>query len=357
MTEASTEKPLLRALRGGALERPPVWLMRQAGRYLPEYRALRASVAGFLELCLTPALAVEATLQPLRRFPLDAAILFSDILVLPHALGQPVAFEEGHGPVLEPLAGPADIDRLRPEEAADRLAPVPATLRLLRPALPEGAALIGFAGAPWTVATYMIEGGSSRSFARSRAWAAAEPASFARLIELLVETTADHLARQAEAGAEVLQIFDSWAGALEGEDLRRWSIEPLTAIIRRLRARCPAVPVILFPRGVGPAYAAYAGTGCDGLSLDSDVALEWARAVLQPRCALQGNLDPQRLVEGGRPMAAAANRILACLADGPFVFNLGHGVLPETPPEHVAALVEQVHGWRGAGRARASAHG
>lgn len=340
------DKTLIRALKGQTLSSPPIWLMRQAGRYLPEYRQIRARAADFLDFCLTPELAVEATLQPIRRYGFDAAILFSDILVVPHGLGRTVWFEEGSGPRLDPLERAEDIDRLSTERAAEALAPVYEAVRRLRPELPEETALIGFAGAPWTVASYMIEGGTSRDFALAKRWAYGAPDSFARLIEVLVEATADHLIAQVEAGAEALQIFDSWAGVWPEAGLRRWCLEPAAEIRRRVAAAYPDVPVILFPRGAGVLYAAFAEeSGAQALSLDTTVPLSWARETLQGRVAVQGNLDPLLLIPGGEAQRAAAAAILDGLGHGPFVFNLGHGITPEAPPEHVAALVEQVRAW------------
>jgi uroporphyrinogen decarboxylase len=344
------EKLLVRALRGETLTRPPIWLMRQAGRYLPEYRATRAKAGGFLDLCYNPELAVEVTLQPIRRFGFDAAILFSDILVVADALGQKVGFEEGRGPVLEALQDGADLARLPGLSGChDRLAPVYATVAGIKAALPRETALIGFAGAPWTVASYMIEGGSSRDYAKAKSWVYNRPKDFAALVELLVEATAQYLIRQIEAGAEVLQLFDSWAGSLAHAEMLRWSLEPMKAIIARVRAAHPEVPVIVFPRAVGAGYLDFARAGvADGLSLDQSVPLDWAWSQLQGgKLALQGNLDPLLLVAGGQAMRETALRILDKLGRGPFIFNLGHGIVPETPPEHVAQLVELVRGWQG----------
>lgn len=324
--------------------------MRQAGRYLPEYRRLRARAEGFLDFCYTPALAVEATLQPIRRYAFDAAIIFSDILVVPHALGQKVWFEEGQGPRLEALGGAEDLTRLRTHGLAAALAPVYQALADARAALPAETALIGFAGAPWTLATYMLEGGSSREFAAARHWIGARPAAFAQLVEILVEAVAEHLIRQAEAGAEALQIFDSWAGALndgslEGDSLRRWSLEPIAEIARRVRAARPDVPLIVFPRGVGEGYRAFAEAGlAAALSLDSAVPLDWAERRLHQYVTLQGNLDPRVLAAGGVAMTEACSGILAAWGGGPFVFNLGHGILPQTPLEHVGDVLELVRG-------------
>ncbi len=336
-------KPLLQVLAGNMIKPPPVWLMRQAGRYLPEYRALRQSAGSFLEFCFTPELAVEASLQPIRRYGFDAAILFSDILVIPHALGQEVWFEEGQGPRLQAVEGPADVDRLSAEGQRERLRPVYTAVEELRRRLPSETALIGFAGAPWTVATYMLEGGSSRRFAVAKLWIEERPQELARLIDLLVDSTFDHLSAQVEAGAEVLQIFDTWAGALSAEGRRRWSLEPLSEIVRRLKSAHPQVPVILFPRAAGDVYLDFASrSGADALSLDPGVPLQWARAELQSRVAVQGNLDPRTLVAGGRRLDEEARLILEALGQGPFIFNLGHGILPQTPLEHVARLVEVV---------------
>jgi uroporphyrinogen decarboxylase len=340
-------KPLIGALTGQIGSPTPIWLMRQAGRYLPEYRQTRAKAASFLEFCFTPDLAVEASLQPIRRFALDGAILFSDILVLPHALGRKVVFVEGKGPLLEPLRTHQELDRLTLAAVRENLAPVFETLIRLRRELPKDVTLIGFAGAPWTVACYMVEGEGSSDFQGVRRLAYREPEMFARLIDLLSDATIDYLSAQIEAGAEALQIFDSWAGSLAEAELRRWSLAPLTRIVAALKQRHPGVPVILFPRGAGVLYREFAlASGAAALSLDSSLPLAWAAAELQGRTALQGNLDPLLLVEGGEAMRQEAERILRVLGHGPFVFNLGHGVLPDTPPEHVAELVGLVRGWK-----------
>jgi uroporphyrinogen decarboxylase len=346
----SSEKKLIRTLKGETLSPPPIWLMRQAGRYLPEYRATRAGAKDFLNLCFTPELAVEVTLQPIRRYGFDAAILFSDILVLPHALGQKVWFEEGAGPRLEPLRDVADIARLSGDAMREILAPVFETLRRLRQELPEETALIGFAGAPWTVASYMIEGRTSRDFATAKTWAYRAPEEFAQLIDLLIASTSDYLIAQVEAGAEVLQLFDSWAGVWPEAALRRWCLEPATEIVRRVKAVHPEVPVILFPRGAGLLYEAYATeSGAEGLSLDTTVPLDWARERLQGRVALQGNLDPLLLVSGGAALEAGVSHILETLGQGPLIFNLGHGITPQVPPEHVEDLMVQLREWRPSG--------
>lgn len=338
-------KTLLQALAGRRVEPPPIWLMRQAGRYLPEYLALRRTAGSFLEFCFTPELAVEATLQPIRRYGFDAAILFSDILVVPYALGQKVWFEEGRGPRLDAIEEASDLDRLRLEDVRARLRPVYATVEELRRQLPPETALIGFAGAPWTVATYMLEGGSSRDFAKATRWRESRRTEFARLIGLLVDATVDHLSAQVSAGAEVLQIFESWAGALPEEARQEWSLAPLTEIVRRLKAAHPGVPIILFPRGAGESYREFATqSGADALSIDPEVPLSWARSELQSRLTVQGNLDPKILKAGGAHLDRAVRSILRELGQGPFVFNLGHGILPETPPENVTRLVRLVRG-------------
>jgi uroporphyrinogen decarboxylase len=337
-------KALLRVLRGETLPVPPVWLMRQAGRYLPEYRALRETVGGFLDLCLTPELAAEVTLQPLRRFALDAAILFSDILIVPYALGQPLEYRDGEGPVLEPVRSAADVAGLNDSDLRDRIAPVWRTVERAKGLLGTDTALIGFAGAPWTVASYMVEGGSSRDFAVVKSWAFSDPGGFGALVDRLVDATIVYLDGQVRAGCDVLQLFDSWAGVLPEAAFRQWVIEPTRKIVSALKLAHQEVPIIGYPRGAGLMYPAYqAETGVSALSLDQTVPLDVARRTLQPLSAIQGNLDPLLLVEGGEPMAAAARDILAALGTGPFIFNLGHGVMPSTPPDHVQALIELVH--------------
>jgi uroporphyrinogen decarboxylase len=328
-------------------EKTPLWLMRQAGRYLPEYRALRAKTGGFMEMCLTPEVAAEITLQPLRRFPLDAAILFSDILMVPHGLGQGVRFEESRGPVLDAIRRNDGLSRLRNDRFLERVAPVMAAIRLIRERLPAEKALLGFAGAPWTVASYMIEGGSSRDYEKSKSWAYDDRASFAQLIDILVNVTSDYLLAQIEAGVDAVQIFDSWAGTLAAGELQSWSLAPIAEIVRRIKSRYPETPVIVFPRGAGVSYLDYAERcGCDALSLDQSVPVAWAARELQPRKVLQGNLDPLLVVQGGDAMRLAAENILKTFGRGRFLFNLGHGILQTTPPEHVAELCDIVHGWQ-----------
>ena len=339
---------LIEVLKGRPAARTPLWLMRQAGRYLPEYRALREKSGGFMEMCLTPELAAEITLQPVRRFPLDAAILFSDILMVPHGLGQPVRFEEGRGPVLDALDRTEDLKRLDFAGFGKRVAPVMAAIRLVRERLPQETALLGFAGAPWTVASYMIEGASSRDFEKAKAWAYGDSSGFARLIDILVNATSDYLLAQIDAGVDAVQIFDSWAGALAAGELQRWGLEPTAEIVRRVKQRYPDVPVIVFPRGAGVSYADYASRcDCNALSLDQSLPPAWAVRKLQPKKILQGNLDPLLVVQGGAAMKAAAENILKTFGAGRFVFNLGHGILQTTPPDHVTELCDIVHGWQG----------
>jgi uroporphyrinogen decarboxylase len=334
------KKPLLAALAGEKAARPPFWFMRQAGRYLPEYRALRKDAGSFLDLCYTPELAAEVTVQPLRRYGMDAAILFSDILVVPHALGQEVAFQEGKGPVLGALdIGVLDVDNLH-DKAAPVYETVRKTRRLLRedPAL-DDQALIGFAGAPWTVATYMVEGGGSKEFMKIREMMYGNPDQLDALIAVLTEATIAYLARQIEAGAEAIQIFDSWAGILPEEMFEKYVIAPTAEIVAVLRQDYPDVPVIGFPKGAGLLYKNYAQqTGVTALGLDYTLPPEWAAQELQSICPVQGCLDPALLLAGGDVMLAAAQRILDVFSGGPFIFNLGHGINKETKPETVAQL-------------------
>ncbi len=338
-----TNKPFLRALKGETVSPPPFWLMRQAGRYLPEYRAIRADLTNFLDLCYSPAQACEVTLQPLRRYGMDAAILFSDILVVPDALGQQVAFHQGEGPVLTPVRSAGDLDGLSLSGLHDHLAPVYETVRLLKDAIPKTTALIGFAGAPWTVATYMVEGGGSKEFGHAKSMAYGNPQLFGRLIDLLVQATGDYLIRQIDQGAEAVQIFDSWAGALPEAEFVRWVIEPNRRLVDRIHQERPGVPVIGFPRGAGVLYERFViETGVDGVSIDTSVPVAWAAKTLQPHCTVQGNLDPILLVAGGEAMDRAIDAIIETLGQGPFIFNLGHGIVPQTPPEHVARLAERV---------------
>ncbi len=338
-----SKKLMLRALDGETLARPPFWFMRQAGRYLEEYRKVRKTAPNFLSFCHSPDLATEVTLQPLRRYGFDAAILFSDILVIPDALGQKVEFREGEGPVLEPVRSSDDLGRLSMDGLIDRMAPIFETVRRLSRDIPETTALIGFAGSPWTVATYMVEGGGSKDYQATRTWAYADPEAFGRLIDLLVDATSAYLVEQVRNGAEIIQLFDTWAGVLPEAEFRRWVIDPNARIVANLRSACPGVPVIGFPRGAGLLYEDFVReTGVDGVSLDATVPTQWASDVLQPLCTVQGNLDNILLLAGGPAMEHAVTRILDVLGRGPFIFNLGHGILPPTPPENVARVVEMI---------------
>ncbi|HTJ58161.1 MAG TPA: uroporphyrinogen decarboxylase [Devosiaceae bacterium] len=339
-------KPLLETIRGKRQERPPIWIMRQAGRYLPEYREVRARAKDFLELCYTPALAREVTLQPLRRFDLDAAILFSDILVIPDALGQNVRFEPGEGPVLEPVSA-RSIANLRPERVLEALAPVLETVEGVRSDLPPDKTLIGFCGAPWTVATYMIGGRGSSDQAAARLFALREPEAFSALLDILIEASTNYLVAQLRAGADAVQIFESWAQNLDEEALAAYVIEPNRRIVAGVRAAIPDAPIIGFPRGAARMLGTYATTtGVDMVGLDQMLPLGFIKEILPEGFAVQGNLDPLRLTVGGDQMARRAEAIIAAFADRPHVFNLGHGVIPETPIEHVAELVRIVKGQR-----------
>jgi uroporphyrinogen decarboxylase len=341
-------KPLLAALRSEKPTRTPLWLMRQAGRYLPEYRELRAKAGGFLDLCYNPAYAAEITLQPLRRFDLDAAILFSDILVIPKALGQDLRFETGEGPALPPIRDLAGLEKLDQSRFLESLSPIFETVRRVKTDLPPQATLIGFAGAPWTVACYMVEGGGSKEFAHVKSWAFRDPDSFQVLIDLLVEKTIIYLSAQCDAGAEAVQLFDSWASALPPAEFNRWVIQPTAKIVKALREKHPHIPFIGFPRGAGFGFERYVReTGVNGVGIDQNVPADWARDHLQPLTTVQGNLDPILLLTGGNRMEEEANRLLETLSPGRFIFNLGHGVLQQTPPDHVARLVDLVHGKNG----------
>lgn len=343
------EKTLLKVLAGETVTPPPIWLMRQAGRYLPEYRATRTEAGSFLDLCYNPALATEVTLQPIRRYHFDAAILFADILLVPHALGQNLWFETGEGPRLDPITTQAGLDGLRSEAAFHaHLAPVYETVGLIRKALPPEVTLIGFAGAPWTVMTYMIAGRGKDDQAGAKALMQEAPAVFDAMLERVVAATAAYCIRQIDAGAEAIKLFDSWAEALADDEaaFRRICLEPVLDIMARVRAVHRDVPFILFPRGAGRLAELFARPGVNALALDTDVPLAFARDVLQPRVAVQGNLDPAHLVTGGPAMEAAARAVLDMLGHGPFIFNLGHGVTPDADPAHVSRLVEIVRSHR-----------
>ena len=351
MPDIPATKPFIRVLAGESCPVPPIWLMRQAGRYLPEYRAIREKVDSFLDLCLNPKLAAEVTLQPVRRFGFDAAILFSDILVVPYALGQHVTFEGGGGPRLEALADPLALRRLR--EAIDQraLAPIYETIERVKHELPREAALLGFCGAPWTVATYMIAGCGTADQIPARLFAYRYPEAFMELIDVLIEASAGYLIGQFEAGVEAVQIFDTWAGVLPADEFQKWCIEPSARIIAAVRRRIPGAKVIGFPRGAGTKLERYlAAVPVDVVGLDWMIELTFARDHIQKRRPIQGNLDPLALLVGGRPLDRAVDAILEAFAHGPFIFNLGHGVLPDTPIAHVERLIARVRGTPAGGR-------
>jgi uroporphyrinogen decarboxylase len=342
-----SEKPLLRALAGDAIWPPPFWLMRQAGRYLPEYREVRARAGDFIALCTTPDLAAEVTLQPIRRYGMDGAILFSDILMVPWAMGQSLRFAEGEGPVLAPVRDATGLALLAPERVVDRAAPIFETVRLVRDALGQHASrvtLIGFAGSPFTVACYMVDGRGGGAFHHTRGLAYADPALFGRLIRMLTEATAEYLLAQAAAGAEALMLFDSWSGTLPPAQFRRWVIEPTAELVRLLRKRLPqGFPLIGFPRLAGPMLAEYAArTNLQALGIDTAMDPRWAADAVAADQALQGNLDPLALLAGGMALEVEARTLLGAMRGRPFVFNLGHGIEKETPPEHVTALTRLI---------------
>ena len=337
------DRPLLAVLRGERRDPPPVWLMRQAGRYLPEYRALRADKGGFLDLVHDSAAAAEVTLQPIRRFGFDGAILFSDILVIPHALGQALTFEVGEGPRLAPPLLDGLLDGLT--AVSERLEPVYRTVALVATQLPPQVTFLGFAGSPWTVATYMVAGQGSKEQAAARRLAYADPAAFGALIEAISAATVEYLAGQVAAGVQAVQLFDSWSGSLSPEQFERWVIAPTVRIVDAFRARCPGVPVIGFPKGAGGKLPAYAReTGVDAIGVDETVDPTWAHATLPPGLPVQGNLDPLALIAGGQALDAAVSRIRQAFRDRPHVFNLGHGILPDTPIVHVERLLAMLRG-------------
>ena len=339
-----TQKTILRALAGEVLPTPPVWMMRQAGRYLPEYRATRAQAGDFLSLCYTPDLAAEVTLQPIRRFGFDAAILFADILLLPQALGPKLWFETGEGPRMETTTTAAQVAALRPAEAIhDTLAPVYETLRILKRELPRETTLIGFAGAPWTVATYMIAGRGKDEQAGAHALKAADRATFEALIDRITEATILYLSAQVEAGAEVIKLFDSWAGSLKGQDFTDFAVKPTARIISALKARHPGLPVIAFPREAGPGYVGFAAaTGADCVAVDNSVTPEWAAEHVQPGGCVQGNLDPRHMVTGGEDLVRETRRVVQAFRKGPHIFNLGHGITPDADPANVQLMIDTI---------------
>lgn len=332
-------KKLLSALAGESLAVPPLWLMRQAGRYLPEYRAVRAQAGSFLDLCFNPALAAEVTLQPIRRFDFDAAIIFADILLIPAALGCNLRFVEGEGPRLDPVTRSAQLDG---KELGTQLDPVYAALRLVRQDLAVDKALIGFCGAPFTVVCYMVSGGGSKDFSAVDQYLVRDRADFLSLLDIIVAHSITYLCAQVAAGAEVLQVFESWAGLVRPEDWQDCVVQPTAKIVAGVKAVYPHIPIIGFPRGAGGRTYGFAkATGVNAVGLDHSVTLDMAAAV-QTQCPVQGNLDPAMLVEGGAAQADAVRAIKTKLGAGAFIFNLGHGITPDTPIEHVNALVRQV---------------
>ncbi len=338
------EKTILRALAGETLETPPIWMMRQAGRYLPEYRATRAQAGDFLSLCYNSKLAAEVTLQPIRRYGFDASILFADILLLPQALGADLWFVTGEGPRLSTIETQADFDKLNAASAIhETLNPVYETVRILRRELPKETTLIGFAGAPWTVATYMVAGRGTPDQGPAHKLKDENPEVFDQIINILIEGTVDYLSKQIEAGAEVVKLFDSWAGSLKGADFDRYALEPAKKIIAELKARHPDVPVIAFPRGAGERYVGFAkATGADCVALDDGVTPEWAAANVQVDGCVQGNLKSSHMVTGGQDLVEETRKIVEAFGKGPHIFNLGHGITPDADPENVQLMIDTV---------------
>ncbi|MGK7062772.1 uroporphyrinogen decarboxylase [Bradyrhizobium sp. 1050_B9_N1_2] len=341
----SPTKPFIDVLSGKPQAIPPVWMMRQAGRYLPEYREVRAKAGGFLDLCFNPELAAEVTLQPIRRFGFDAAIIFSDILVIPYALGRSVRFEVGEGPRLEPLDDPAKVATLAAQADFGKLKPVFEALRIVRGALDPKIALIGFCGAPWTVATYMVAGHGTPDQAPARMMAYRHPDAFAKIIDVLVDNSIQYLLAQLEAGANALQIFDTWAGVLPPAEFARWSVEPTRRIVEGVRAKVPDAKIIGFPRGAGAQLPGYVeATGVNAVSIDWTAEPAFIRERVQSRVAVQGNLDPLVLISGGAALDRAVDDVLANFGQGRLIFNLGHGIQPETPIAHVEQMLKRVRG-------------
>lgn len=345
MADDRVNKSLLLALQGESQNIPPVWMMRQAGRYLPEYRAVREKAGGFLDLCFSPELAAEVTLQPIRRFGFDVAILFSDILVIPHAFGRKVSFVAGEGPKLDPIGNPEIIAKLPLDADQKILAPVYETVARVKAALPAGVTLLGFCGAPWTVATYMIAGEGTPDQAPARVFAYRHPDAFAALIDRLVNGSIAYLVRQLQAGADAVQIFDTWAGILPPGEFRRWSIAPTKKIVAGVRAQIPGAKIIGFPRGAGSLLPSYAQeTDIDAVGLDWMIDKTFARKKVQSIKPVQGNLDPLALLAGGGALDREIDSVMQAFAGGPFIFNLGHGILPETPIENVERMIKRVRG-------------
>lgn len=335
------------ALNGQKTNKVPIWIMRQAGRYLPEYMQTRGEAGDFLSLCYNPELACEVTMQPIRRYDFDAAILFSDILVIPHALGQEVRFVQGEGPKLDALTSLEDIEKLDISRIHDHLAPVYETVERIRENLDDEKTLIGFCGAPWTVACYMLEGGGSKEFLKIKDFAFRHEEAFQKLIDILVESSSAYLLKQVEQGANVIQLFDSWAGVLDAQSFQKWVIEPNSQIVKNLRAVHPDLQIIGFARGAGEKVADFAkGTKVNGVGLDTSMDRQWAVREVQGEFCVQGNLDPAIMRAGGKILDEHVISILDDLSDGPFIFNGGHGVIKDTPPEHVARVVELVRNYR-----------
>ncbi|WP_319824753.1 uroporphyrinogen decarboxylase [Thalassovita sp.] len=340
------QKKILRALAGEVLDTPPIWMMRQAGRYLPEYRATRAQAGDFLSLCYNSDLAAEVTLQPIRRYGFDAAILFADILLLPQALGVDLWFETGEGPRMSTTTTPAELAALKDKDAIHEvLNPVYETVRILSRELPRETTLIGFAGAPWTVATYMIAGRGTKDQGPAHALKAADRATFQGIIDLLTDSTIEYLSKQIEAGAEVVKLFDSWAGSLKGQDFDDFALNPAKKIIAALKQRHPGIPVIAFPREGGERYIGFAkATGADCVALDDSVTAEWAAANVQVDGCVQGNLASSHMVTGGQDLVDETRRIVRAFSKGPHIFNLGHGITPEADPANVQLMIDTVRG-------------
>lgn len=334
---------ILNALAGQHMPVPPVWMMRQAGRYLPEYRAVREEAGTFLDLCFTPKLAAEVTLQPVRRFDLDAAILFSDILVVPYALGQVVSFVTGEGPRLSPNIDSSNVDQFTQGWNLERLDPVLGTIRAVKTVLPPHIALLGFCGAPWTVATYMVAGQSSVDQAPARLFAYRDQTGFSRLIDALIEASIAYLVAQLRAGVDAVQVFDTWSGVLPPSEFERWCIEPMRKIVAGVRTSLPGAPIIGYPRGAGTSLLRYVDrVDVSAVGLDWTIDRNFARMHVQTRRPVQGNLDPLALLAGGEALDREIDDVLAAFAGGPFIFNLGHGILPDTPIAHVEQMLRRV---------------
>lgn len=340
----TSQKTILRALAGETLATPPIWMMRQAGRYLPEYRATRAQAGDFLSLCYNPELAAEVTLQPIRRYGFDAAIMFADILLVPQALGADLWFVTGEGPRLSTITTQAELDKLIPADAIhDHLSPIYETLKILSTELPSETTLIGFAGAPWTVATYMIAGRGTPDQGPAHALKAENRPVFDALMERITQATITYMSKQIEAGAEVVKMFDSWAGSLQGDDFMDYSIKPMAQITAALKEKHPDVPIIAFPRGAGERYiGAHAAIGADCIAVDDGVSAEWAAEHVQPNGCVQGNLKSSHMVSGGDALISETRRTVQAFSKGPHIFNLGHGITPDADPENVQLMIDTV---------------